>query len=129
MLLLRAVLITGLGAWAALAAPEARAAFAGDPGRIIYEDALASGFYTTLPDGSDRRELLAGEGTRTDDPAYSPDGRLVVYSRSLDLWIAPADGTGSPKQLTTGDNNDQGAAFSPDGKRVVFARVALMICS
>ncbi|MDQ3642645.1 MAG: DPP IV N-terminal domain-containing protein, partial [Actinomycetota bacterium] len=91
-------------------APVAQAAFPGQNGRIVYEDALASGFYTVQPDGSGRAQILAGEGTRTDDPRYSPDGRFVVYSRSLDLWVVDANG-GTPRQVTTGDNNDQDAAF------------------
>ena len=59
------------------------------------EDVLSSGFYTVNPDGSGRTQILGDTGTRTDDPRYSPDGRLVAYSRSLDLWVVDANG-GTP---------------------------------
>ena len=103
--------------------PGAQAAFPGTNGRVVYEDVLSSGFYTVDPGAGGREHILAGEGTRTDDPAYSPDGRLIAYSRNRDLWVANADGT-APRRVTTGGNNDQGAAFSPDGASLVFYRVA-----
>ena len=108
---------------AGLSASAAQAAFPGPNGRIVYEDELASGFYTVNPDGSARSPILTGLGTATADPAYSADGRFIVFSRGLDLWVAPSSG-GAPRRLTTGGNNDRGAAFSPSGAEVVFRRVA-----
>jgi Tol biopolymer transport system component len=105
------------------AAPVAQAAFPGANGPIVFEEALSSGFYTVNSDGSGRTLILPAAGTRTDDPAYSPDGAKLVYSRGLNLWVAGADGS-APRQVTTGTNNDQGAAFSPDGRQLVFTRIA-----
>jgi Tol biopolymer transport system component len=110
-------------AGALCAAPAAQAAFPGANGPIVFDDALSSGFHTVNPDGSGHRQILPDTGTRTDDPAYSPDGTKIVYSRGLNLWVAGAGGS-APRQVTTGSNNDQGAAFSPDGRKLVFTRIA-----
>jgi Tol biopolymer transport system component len=64
------------------------------------------------------------------DPAFSPDGKYVVYewhhpdSRSYwDLRIAPADRSGSPRVLydTTGFNM-LGPSWSRDGQHIAIAR-------
>jgi dipeptidyl aminopeptidase/acylaminoacyl peptidase len=66
---------------------------------------------------------------RVGDPELSPDGRLVVYGvtttdaelkRVSHLWLVPADGSGPPRQLTTGERGEGGAVFSPDGKQIAF---------
>jgi fructose-specific component phosphotransferase system IIB-like protein len=35
------------------------------------------------------------------DAAYSPDGTLIAFARSGDLWVANSDGTGQRKVVTT----------------------------
>ena len=60
-------------------------------------------------------------------PAWSPDGRRVVFSRSVaglpaDLFILER-ATGDLTRLTrTPLHTEVGASWSPDGKRIVFAR-------
>jgi Tol biopolymer transport system component len=117
------VVCLALAGAAGAAVPAAQAAFPGANGRIVYDDALSSGFYAVNSDGSGRTAILPNQGTRTDAAAYSPDGTKVVYSSGLNLWVAGANGS-APRQVTTGSNNDQGAVFSPDGRRLVFKRVA-----
>jgi Tol biopolymer transport system component len=61
------------------------------------------------------------------DPAISPDGKMIVYSthcslRGSDwsnLWLYDID-TGEHMQLTEGPVTDAMAEFSPDGKHIVF---------
>jgi dipeptidyl aminopeptidase/acylaminoacyl peptidase len=43
------------------------------------------------------------------------------YKYNTQLWMAAADGSSEPKQLTAKDNSSQ-AVFSPDGSQIVFVR-------
>ena len=56
-------------------------------------------------------------------PAWSPDGREVVFTTNLtgraNLWKVPAAG-GFPIQLQQSDDRQSGAVWSPDGKWIVF---------
>ena len=66
------------------------------------------------------------------DPQISPDGSLVAFVRvSVDekkdrydtsLWLAKADGSEPPRQLTSGIR-DNAPRWSPDGSRLAFTRV------
>ncbi|HEX5634326.1 MAG TPA: gamma-glutamyltransferase, partial [Gemmatimonadales bacterium] len=54
------------------------------------------------------------------DPAYAPDGRMVV-SIDGDLWVQKAAGrTSAWTQLTSGAAWDRQPAWSPDGGSIVF---------
>jgi dipeptidyl aminopeptidase/acylaminoacyl peptidase len=67
---------------------------------------------------------------RVADPQISPDGKQVVYTLTIvdlsanktttNLWLAPADGTGKPRQLTTTEKHDRHPRWSPDGQRLLF---------
>jgi len=61
-------------------------------------------------------------------PAWSPDGRRIVYEKlrlsgqidlGIDLYVMDADGS-NPRQLTRGVFDDVWAAWSPDGRTVVY---------
>jgi len=59
----------------------------------------------------------------TYQPAWSPDGREVVFTTNLtgraNLWKVSAAG-GWPIQLLQSDDRQSGAVWSPDGKWIVF---------
>ena len=60
---------------------------------------------------------------RVTSPAWSPDGREVVFSTNLtgrmNLWKVSAEGAW-PIQLTVSDDRQFGAVWSPDGKTIVY---------
>jgi len=67
---------------------------------------------------------------RVGAPAVSPDGKWVVFSvtepsydekePSSDLWIAPADGSAPPRQITFTKPGESDVAWSPDSRRIAF---------
>lgn len=55
-----------------------------------------------------------------DDPALSPDGARVVFSRNRQLWIVPTDGSAPAKQLFYARGATTQPTWSPDGTRLAF---------
>jgi dipeptidyl aminopeptidase/acylaminoacyl peptidase len=63
-------------------------------------------------------------------PAVSPDGQLVAWTvRRTDLdanryrsavWLASADGSRPPRQVTAGTDGDGAPTWSPDGRLLAF---------
>lgn len=77
------------------------------------------------------RDLVRGTARRfandpgsNSSPAFSPDGRTLVFSSGsdgTDLFSAPLDGSGAPVRVTVGrgSTNSQ-PSFAPDGRRLAF---------
>jgi len=69
------------------------------------------------------RRLTLGLG-RDRQPAYSPDGRQVVFSSNrsgnVDLWVVDR-ATGQLRQFTDDPANDWDPAFTPDGDHVLWS--------
>jgi dipeptidyl aminopeptidase/acylaminoacyl peptidase len=70
------------------------------------------------------------ELTGVGDPRISPDGRSVAAAvtrvdrdekeyRSA-IWLVPLDGSGRPRQLTSGEKSDAEPRWSPDGGELAF---------
>jgi TolB protein len=55
---------------------------------------------------------------------WSPDGKQLVYtggrSGEYDIYVIPADGTGSETRLTTWKGLDDGPEYTPDGRFIYF---------
>jgi TolB protein len=63
-------------------------------------------------------------------PSFSPDGRSVVYARSIgeqsDLYVAPIDRPEASRRLTVARGVlNTNPIFSPDGRRVVYVSSAI----
>lgn len=72
---------------------------------------------------------FSGLPGREQFPAFSPDGKQLVYSwdgnveeGSSDIYIKLI-GTGEPVRLTDTPENEINPVFSPDGKSIAFVRV------
>jgi Tol biopolymer transport system component len=114
---------------------SAYAAFPGGNGKLavgwanLNDQAYNSNIWTIEPDGSGL-ERLTTEPTCETQPAWSPNGRWVAFTRSAsnacglraagDIWIVRSDGT-EQRRLTDDATYDTGAAWSPDGSQLVFA--------
>lgn len=94
---------------------------------------LASTFASTAGVEANDRGLLTKETffemEAVSSPRISPDGKLILFSRSWidkfkdqarsNLWIVDADG-GRTRELTHGNWRDTAPVWSPDGRRIAF---------
>ena len=106
-------------------------AFLGPPGGINVANA----------DGSDQTQL-SSSGSAMPNASYmgnrvwawSPDGRTFAYTSGCDMYIAPADGSGTLRKFTIGRpvrvldptphyNCLQSPDWSPNGKQIAFTNV------
>ncbi len=75
-----------------------------------------------LKAGEKARPLIGGPDHKL-DPAWSPDGRRLVFSSdrggTLDLWIHELE-TGTQSRLTRFDGAAVSPAWSRDGRRIAF---------
>jgi len=88
--------------------------FADDGSQIVVRDLSA---------GTARR-LSFASGTNI-TPAFSPDGRTLVFSSGIDgtdLWAVALAGGQGPMRVTVGRGSENlSPSFSPDGRRIAFA--------
>ena len=91
-----------------------RADGAGQEGGALYRAPLT---------GPDAPVPITGGGKlRDNDPAVSPIGDLVAFTRAgQGIWTVGLGGDNQEKQLTKQDG-DQDPSWSPDGKQITFKR-------
>lgn len=92
-------------------------------GFIVFQTSSGGPIYVVSPDGTGLRLLTTGM-----DPALSPDGRFVAFTRwdgqqngvTGSLWVANVDGSGE-RQLMAGANQPKSPSWSPDGRQIVIS--------
>lgn len=93
-------------------------------GRLVFvsdRDAPGPGgreIYTSGADGSDPRRLTTNIVADT-EPAFSPNGTRIAFTRSNDIWVMNADGSGQVA-VTGLEGPDSAPAWSPDGTQIVY---------
>jgi tricorn protease len=83
--------------------------------------------YVTSADGKDLKELTSSRYGQIGRPAWSPDGKLIAFSRpdvsrSSDVYLIPSNG-GEEKKITFDSASEQNPRFSADGTKVYFTRM------
>jgi TolB protein len=111
----------------------ARARDSGAGGRIVFASGgttihgdFLGDLYVVNADGKDLRRLLRTRDISEQDPATSPDGARIAFSRYgyvyppsrwTGIWVVDADGTNAKRLSNAGDN----PAWSPDGRAIAFS--------
>jgi Tol biopolymer transport system component len=98
-----------------------------DPDQVA--DPFINDVFTMDADGSHQVKLTDSVGF-SGEPAWSPDGRLIVFSADRgiarqEIYVMDADGTGRRRVTTLVDPTGwQGSArFSPDGRKLVYTDI------
>jgi Tol biopolymer transport system component len=99
-----------------------------DEDSIVFDEILWRGHLMEIspgPDGVAEAELSLTQGNGRDrQPAYSPDGRRIVFSSNrsgnLDVWIMDIE-SGELRQVTDDDADDWDPAFSADGEELIWS--------
>src|SRR5215207_8606974 len=113
----------------ATVAPGAQATFPGGAGKIAFSRGPVGSFdegdiWVALPSGEQRRLTHTPMVDET-DPAFSPNGELIVYTarrqgEDADVWMMRANGRGQ-HALVEGTFSDFQASFFPSGRAVVYS--------
>lgn len=96
-------------------------------GRIAFGHIGESGggrIYSMTARGAKRRLLTPGHKGSDLSPAYSPNGRTIVFVRAStesDLWTMRSGGSHQRPLTRTAGIDETDPAWSPDGSEVVFA--------
>jgi dipeptidyl aminopeptidase/acylaminoacyl peptidase len=91
-------------------------------GLVVFQLANGGTIYVANPDGSGLRALTTGM-----DPALSPDGKLVAFTRWAEskagspgsVWVINTDGSGERK-IHDSAVQPRSPTWSPDGKQIMI---------
>jgi Tol biopolymer transport system component len=103
-------------------APGGRLIFSAEPGPGPGRRGRGLEIYSAAPDGSRIRQLTHNR-VFDNDPAVSPDGRFVAFSRRVhgrgQIFTMRIDGRGVLR-VTRDDSRDRSPAWSPGGRRILY---------
>lgn len=90
----------------------------------LADDTVETQLHLLSLDSQELRQLTRA-GRRNTEPAWSPDGRRIVYASARDegpsqLYLLDVEKGGEPVRLTQLTLGAERPVFSPDGKRVAF---------
>jgi Tol biopolymer transport system component len=129
--------LSALALFSSLPALVAHAAFPGQNGRIAYVTTAGDHrvIQTVDAQGGDPQPLIdLGSGRDAINPAWSSDGLKVAFAGQespgglFAIYVANADGTGTPQQITRGywepgiSSSDTDPTWSLEGKQIAFVR-------
>lgn len=126
ILALSLIALPAVPAWAAHPFTGAPVVYVG----LEYESAPEERFAGTTPVGL--RSIRLGEPKRAarvltedpsdSDPAVSPNGRQLAFSRDGELFVMHADGSGARRLVDGGSSSGSKPSFVAGGKRILFVR-------
>jgi dipeptidyl aminopeptidase/acylaminoacyl peptidase len=100
-----------------------------DDARVVDHDYRYSHLWVIDVESKKASEIVKSDGVLA-DPQWSPDGTRLAYvtrptakadDGSLsDIYVARADGSGTPRKLLENAGPDQDPRWSPDGKSIAF---------
>jgi Tol biopolymer transport system component len=92
----------------------------GPTGRIAFTSGRDGNgeIYVMNADGSGQTNLTNNPAV-DDEPAWSPDGSRIAFTRGGDVYVMNADGA-AQTNLTNHPANDSWPAWSPDGTKIAF---------
>ena len=96
-------------------------------GRRVAFSALGRIYLLDLHSGATPRRLTRASGSPEFMPAWSADGRSIVYvtwdsQQGGQVWITPADGSQSPRPIAPAGPYYTNPVFGPDGRSVFVVR-------